>query len=121
MSETAGGGDRDRVSVAAVPDDACEYVVVSDGHGLVTWARRLALQGHTVHTYTMRPAYRHAWSSVMPVALAPRSDKPAAWGDVGARVLDGSATLLTDSRKVMDTFAGAPLGIRCRRAGRHSG
>jgi hypothetical protein len=85
------------------------YVVVSDSHALVGWARRLALNGHDVHTFTTRPAFRHCWSGIMDVRLAPKGDRPSAWADLGAAIIDGHATLLTDSRRVTETFAGAPL------------
>lgn len=104
-------------SVSAVaPPTTDRYVVVSDGHALVTWARRLETLGYPVAAYTTRPAYRTAYAHVLDVALAPRSDKPSAWGEVGDAVLSGSATLLTDSAKVMDAFAGAPAvyGVAAR-------
>ncbi len=98
---------------ANTPPPAPRYVVVSDSHGLVGWARRLALNGAHVSCYTTRPAYRHCWQGIMDVQLAPKGERPSAWGTVGDEIGTGLATLLTDSRRVTETFTGCPhvLGV----------
>ena len=92
-------------------------VVVSDSHALVGWARRCMLMGHDVDVYTTRPAFQHCWHGIMDVRLGPKGERPSAWGAVGEAVMAGAATLLTDSTRVTETFAGAP---RLFGAGPHS-
>lgn len=100
--------DPDTNAQDSAPVSAEKYVVVSDSHALVGWARRLSLQGHDVSVFTSRPAFRHCWSGIMDVKLAPKGERPSAWGELGTDIVEGRATLLTDSRRVTDTFAGAP-------------
>lgn len=85
-----------------------KFLVVSDRHGLLPFARRLISEQQEVDVIVRKERYERAWGGLIPKRPGPKARDLSTWGEIGEEIMTGEWAVLTDSQTTRETLSGAP-------------